>query len=122
MQNMIEEPEEDKLEDSFKREPRNGVPQRNFEEPNVFENNISQSSNYEPVAIQQEGGDEDNLEDSGTGTFPQHQQDLEQVLLGGTFNAGKQVMNQQQQQEEDLEEEEDERELARIERVLRDQK
>ena len=115
--------EEDKLEDSFKREPK--IPQVMNEEPNVFENNISQSSNYEPIPPPEEvanpAGIDNDLDDDeeGTGTFaiPQTTNEaLEQVLLGGTFNAGKQEMAH----DEDEEEEEDERELARIERVLKD--
>ena len=110
--------EEDNLEDSFKREPR--IPQVINEEPNVFENHISQSSNYEPLpaADAEVSPDLDEVE-SGTGTFsvpPPTNEVHEQVLLGGTFNAGKQNM----MEDDDEDEEEDERELARIERVLKD--
>ena len=94
------------------------------EEPNVFENNISQSSNYEPIPAAEEvanphGEDLDEEEGSGTGTFavPQTNNEvLEQVLLGGTFNAGKQEVVF----DEIDEDEEEEREMARIERVLKD--
>jgi len=114
--------EEDKLEDSFKREPR--IQQTMNEEPNVFENNISQSSNYEPIPAPEEvvdpAGDDNALDEEGTGTFaaPQTNEVLEQVLMGGTFNAGKQEILQDD--DDEVEEEEDERELARIERVFKD--
>ena len=82
---------------------------------NVFENNISHQSS----ASQYEQAPADLIEE-GTGTFAAGNKDgNEQVLLGGTFNAGKQRMAEMEDDDEE-EEEEDERELARIERVLKD--
>ena len=60
-----------------------------------------------------EDADQQLLEE-GTGTFAP--KDAQQVLLGGTFNAGKQVMMSGDEEEE---EEEDQGELAKIERVLK---
>ena len=101
--NQEEDDEDSKLEDSFRRD----VIARQ-QQQNVFENNISheQQSNYEEKAEEEE----EQLE--GTGIFNN---------MAGTFNGGT-MQPAAKQEEEEEEESYDERELARIERVLKNQK